>query len=91
MGTRNNNMAQIGFIMSLFGLFIPALICSICGLVDAGKVENGRGYAIAGILLSVIWFIIEIVLVLFLVQIIMQYIADFELMQQLVSQGAEAF
>ncbi|HEY4153390.1 MAG TPA: DUF2510 domain-containing protein [Pseudolysinimonas sp.] len=63
-----NNMALIGFILSLSGLILPFVINSFAGgivsiiglrrsknLAGTGVFSNGRGIAIAGILVGFIW------------------------------------
>jgi len=63
-----NNMALIGFFVALSGLFLPLVINSFAGgiisiiglrrsknLAGTGVLSNGRGIAIAGILVGFIW------------------------------------
>ena len=56
---KTNKLSLVGFILSLCGLIsfcltcIPGLICSIIGLIQCSKKkENGKGYAITGIIIS---------------------------------------
>jgi hypothetical protein len=63
-----NNMALIGFILSISGFFLPFVVNSIAGgivsiiglrrskqLAGTGVFSNGRGLSIAGILIGFIW------------------------------------
>ena len=63
-----NNMALIGFILSVSGFFLPFVVNSIAGgivsviglrrskdLSGTGVFSNGRGISIAGILIGFIW------------------------------------
>jgi hypothetical protein len=63
-----NNMALIGFILSVSGFFLPFVVNSIAGgivsiiglrrskqLAGTGIFSNGRGISIAGILIGFIW------------------------------------
>lgn len=63
-----NNMAVIGFFLSLSGFFLPFVINSFAGgivsiiglrrskdLAGTGVFSNGRGISIAGILIGFIW------------------------------------
>jgi hypothetical protein len=63
-----NNMAVIGFFLSLSGFILPFIINSIAGgivsiiglrhskkLAGTGVFSNGRGISIAGILIGFIW------------------------------------
>ena len=71
-----NNMALIGFILSVSGFFLPFVVNSIAGgivsiiglrrsrdLAGTGIFSNGRGISIAGILIGFIWGGILLVIV----------------------------
>ena len=52
---QDNTMALVGFILSLLGFNVIALVLSIIGLQNSRKPEyagNGKGFAIAGIVIS---------------------------------------
>ena len=57
---KNNKLSIVGFVLSMCGFLtcaitaIPGLICSIVGLIQCSKKKNnGKGFAIAGIAISV--------------------------------------
>lgn len=57
-----NTLAIVGFVFS-FLITIVGLICSIIGLVKAKEYGgNGKGLAIAGIIISVVTFVLTLVL-----------------------------
>ena len=56
---KTNILAIVGFILSFF-ISIPGLICSILGLVKLKEYNNGKGLSIAGIIISVLRFILII-------------------------------
>ena len=62
--TQKNTIALVGFIFSFFGGLI-GLICSIMGLVNSKKPEyagDGKGLAIAGIIISCLEFVVIIII-----------------------------
>lgn len=60
--SRTNTLAIIGFIFSFF-IPIVGLICSILGRKNAAECGgNGHGLATAGIVISVIWMILALLL-----------------------------
>lgn len=62
---QKNTMALVGFILSLLGFNVIALILSIVGLTNCKKPEyngDGKGFAIAGIIISSIYIVIIIIL-----------------------------
>ncbi len=66
-----NTIALVGFCLSLFSLFaLPGLICSIIGLkqIKEGKGE-GKGLAIAGIVLGALWIVFWVLYVVAVVLI----------------------
>ena len=62
---QKNTMALVGFILALLGFNLIALILSIVGLVNAKKPEfngDGKGFAIAGIIISCLYIGLFIIL-----------------------------
>lgn len=62
---QKNTMALVGFILALLGFNLIALILSIVGLTYCKKPEyngDGKGFAIAGIIISCIYVVIFIIL-----------------------------
>lgn len=60
---QSNTMATVGFVFSFF-IAIVGLICSIIGLKRAPELGgNGKGLAIAGIIISIISIIFTIILI----------------------------
>lgn len=62
---QKNTMALVGFILALLGFNLIALILSIVGLTNCKKPEfngDGKGFAIAGIIISSIYMVIFIIL-----------------------------
>ena len=62
---QKNTMALVGFILALLGFNLIALILSIVGLTNCKKPEfngHGKGFAIAGIIISSIYMVIFIIL-----------------------------
>ncbi len=60
---QSNTMATVGFVFSFF-IAIVGLICSIIGLKRAPEFGgNGKGLAIAGIIISIISIIFTIILI----------------------------
>lgn len=58
----SNTIALVGFVLSFF-ITIAGLICSIIGLVKSKECGGkGRGFAIAGIIISVATMVISIML-----------------------------
>ncbi len=68
-----NVIAVLGLIFAFFLPFL-GLILSIVGLVQAKKLENGKGLAIGGIIVSAILFILEVIL--FVAVFILAVISD---------------
>lgn len=65
VATQKNSMALAGFILALLGFNVIALILSIVGLTNSKKPEfagDGKGFAIAGIVISSIYIAIFIIL-----------------------------
>ena len=63
---QKNNMALVGFILALLGFNLIALILSIIGLSNSKKPEyagDGKGFAIAGIIISSIYLVVIIIIV----------------------------
>ena len=64
-GNKNSNViAIVGFILSFF-LAVAGLICSIIGLVKSKELNDGKGFSIAGIVISSLRIILMIVFFLF--------------------------
>ena len=70
---KTNGFCQAGFVLSLIGLFVCGitslfgLIFSIVGLITAGKKkQDGKGKAIAGIVMSVIMLIAVTLVIVFI-------------------------
>lgn len=62
---QKNTMALVGFILALLGFNLIALILSIVGLTNCKKPEyngDGKGFAIAGIIISSIYIVVFIIL-----------------------------
>ena len=70
---QNNTIAIVGFILSFF-IAIPALICSIIGLKKSKELNNGKGFSIAGIIISSIKIVLGILVTVIL--ILAYYIGD---------------
>lgn len=61
---KKNVLAIVGFILSFF-IAIAGLICSIIGYKKAAELDgNGKGLALAGIIISTIWIAIVLFLVI---------------------------
>jgi len=63
---QKNTMALVGFILALLGFNLIALILSIIGLTNTKKPEyngDGKGFAIAGIIISCAYIILYICLI----------------------------
>ena len=59
-GKKNSNViAIVGFILSFF-IGIAGLICSIIGLVKSKELKDGKGFSIAGIIISSLRILISI-------------------------------
>jgi len=64
-----NRCAIIGFILSF--LFPPmGLILSIIGLCKVKKYQHGKGFAIAGIVISIIMIVLIILMLIFLYELL---------------------
>lgn len=64
---QSNTMAIVGFIFSFF-IAIVGLICSIIGFKKAPELGgNGKGLAIAGIIISAISIVVTVILVVSLI------------------------
>lgn len=60
-----NALAIVGFVLSFF-FAVAGLICSIIGYKEAPKYREGyKGFALAGIIISVIELVMTVVLVIF--------------------------
>ena len=62
---QKNTMALVGFILALLGFNVIALILSIVGLSNSKKPEfagDGKGFAIAGIVISCVYIGLYIIL-----------------------------
>ena len=57
---KTNGYAIAGFVLAFLQLGILGLIFSIIGLVTSKEYGNGKGFAIAGIVLSILHFILII-------------------------------
>ena len=63
---QKNTMALVGFILALLGFNLIALILSIVGLTNSKKPEfagDGKGFAIAGIILSTLYIVVIFIIV----------------------------
>lgn len=61
---KTNGMAITGFVLSLLGCTWPlGLVFSIIGMSQTGKdpSQGGRGLAIAGLVISIVWAVMTIV------------------------------
>ena len=70
-----NRLAIVGFILSFFGVIgwvfsLGGLVLSIIGLVQSRKLKNGKGFGIAGIVISVVAFFVHGVIMALLMPII---------------------
>ena len=63
---KSNTIAIVGFILSFF-IAIPALICSIIGLKKSKELNNGKGFSIAGIIISSVKIVLGILVTVLLV------------------------
>ena len=64
-GQTSNGMATAGFILSFF-VPVLGLIFSIIGLNRANQMNGaGRGMAKAGLILSIIWLVLEVIAIIF--------------------------
>jgi Septum formation len=54
---RSNWWAVVSFILGLVGVFVLSVICGLVGLSQAKRVGSGRGFAIAGLVLSGLWLL----------------------------------
>ncbi len=64
----------MGCIFSFFGVFgclfsILGLVFSIIGLVKSKELENGKGFGIAGIVISVVAFFVHGVIMAFMIRL----------------------
>ena len=71
-----NRLATVGFILSCLGILgwtfsVVGLVLSIVGLVQSRKLKTGKGYGIAGIVLSVVTFILHTLILM----VILPYLA----------------
>jgi len=72
----NNTMALIGLILAFF---FPTfgLICSIIGLVKAKELNGkGRGMAIAGLIISIVMFVLSIILTVLMFSVWSDWVND---------------
>lgn len=78
-----NKLAIVGFIFSFFGVIgwvfsLVGLVLSIIGLVQSKKLKNGKGYGIAGIVISVVAFFVHgVIMALIMPYIIGLIVAPF--------------
>lgn len=71
---QTNTVALVGFVLSFF-ITISGLICSIIGLIKSNEYGgNGKGLAIAGIVISAVSMIIGVVLYATLFNEIIMYL-----------------
>ena len=64
-GQTSNGMATAGFILSFF-VPVLGLIFSIIGLNKANQLNGaGRGMAKAGLILSIVWLVLEVIVIIF--------------------------
>ena len=70
---KSNTIAIVGFILSFF-IAIPALICSIIGLKKSKELNNGKGFSIAGIIISSVKIALGILITALL--ILVYYVGD---------------
>ena len=59
---KTNGMAITGFVVSLIGCSILGIIFSAIGMNQTKKdpTQGGRGLAIAGLVIGIVWFVIQI-------------------------------
>lgn len=59
---KTNTLAIVGFIFSFF-IPIVGLICSILGRKNAAECGgNGRGLATAGMIISIVWMVLAVII-----------------------------
>ena len=63
---QSNTIAIVGFILSFF-ISIAGLICSIIGLKKSKELNNGKGFSIAGIIISSIEILFGLVVTILLI------------------------
>ena len=62
---QNNNLAIVGFVLSVLGISVLGLIFSLVGLLTSKDYKNGRkGFAIAGLIISSIVTIIFLLIIM---------------------------
>ncbi|MDE5601718.1 MAG: zinc-ribbon domain-containing protein [Clostridia bacterium] len=67
---QSNTIALVGFVFS-FIMPLIGLICSIIGLKHAPQYNgNGKGFAIAGIIISALYFVILLIVIIVTVAVI---------------------
>lgn len=74
---RKNVMAILGFI---FSFFIPllGLIFSIIGLSKSKQTLSGKGFAVAGIIISVVTMVINLITLIVVIPLLPEIISSFE-------------
>ncbi len=73
---RTNTLALVGFVIGLIGflfgpLAIIGLVLSIIAYVQcrrSGSALKGRGFAVAGIVLSTVWLVLAVLVIVFAVR-----------------------
>lgn len=71
---KNNGYAIAGFITSFFLTIVPLVLC-IIGLVKVKTIHSGKGFAIAGIVITALKVVLSIASVIITI-IIIKYFAD---------------
>ena len=54
---KTNWWAVVSFVLGLVGVIVLSVICGLVGLSQAKRVGSGRGFAIAGLVLSGLWLL----------------------------------
>jgi Septum formation len=54
---KTNWWAVVSFVLGLVGVIVLSVICGLVGLSQAKRVGSGRGFAIAGLVLSGLWLV----------------------------------
>ena len=86
MEKNNNNtnvIAIVGFVLSFF-IGIAGLICSIIGLIKSKKLKNGKGFSIAGIIISSLRILFTIALFVFAIIITVNEMGNNDLKKAIV-------
>lgn len=64
---RTNVWALVSLIFGLIGGVLVSVVCGIVGLKKAKEGQGGRGLAIAGLVLSVLWVSVALIAIVFLI------------------------